>query len=57
MIRSIPAPPRDPSVAPMSLGPWFNLDLQVVRPAPEHFLGDYPASEVAPLRAPRSRRT
>lgn len=26
------------------LGPWFhNLDLQGVRTAPEHFLGDYPA--------------
>src|SRR4051812_44981806 len=27
-----------------ALGPWFhNLDLQGVRTAPEHFLGDYPA--------------
>ena len=27
-----------------ALGPWFhNLDLNGVRTAPEHFLGDYPA--------------
>ena len=27
-----------------ALGPWFhNLDLEGVRTAPEHFLGDYPA--------------
>jgi tRNA (mo5U34)-methyltransferase len=27
-----------------ALGPWFhNLDLQGVRTAPDHFLGDYPA--------------
>ena len=27
-----------------ALGPWFhNLDLQGVRTAPSHFLGDYPS--------------
>ena len=27
-----------------ALGPWFhNIDLNGVRTAPEHFLGDYPA--------------
>src|SRR5215211_4729439 len=28
------------------LGPWFhNLDLQGIRTAPEHFLGDYPLNK------------
>lgn len=27
-----------------ALGPWFhNIDLQGVKTAPDHFLGDYPA--------------
>ena len=31
-----------------ALGPWFhNLDLQGVRTAPDHFLGDYPAVKFA----------
>ena len=34
-----------------ALGPWFhNLDLPGVKTAPEHFLGDYPMREVAPLQ-------
>ena len=28
----------------LALGPWFhNLDLNGVKTAPDHFLGDYPA--------------
>jgi tRNA (mo5U34)-methyltransferase len=46
-----PAPPVMPTAAPETLqsrigalGPWFhNLDLDGVRTAPDHFLGDYPA--------------
>lgn len=34
------------------LGPWFhNLDLQGVRTAPDHFLGDYPADKFARFAA------
>jgi len=44
MIRSYPLAPEEIRRRAAELGPWFhNLDLQGVRTAPEHFLGDYPA--------------